>query len=334
MQTPPDPCFVVDLTISSRVTQAHGAPLPREDFLTLMWDLLDGTGLLGIHEGTIDATGAFDAGITPSAMVIDAAAGAPDRDWVAACDTTTAALWFGDERGARAAAALLEACEGCSLIGVRREETDDWEALSRAAHGPIDVPGFGTIVPPWVTRSAVASPPSGTTLVIEPGSGFGTGLHATTKLCLAALAGNLPGPSGRALRVLDFGAGSGILAIAAAVRGATAVDAIEVDDRVHAAIRSNAALNQVAERVVVATTLDEPGTSGRYDIILANIVAPVLLAHAAPLSSRLAPAGTLILSGLLAEDVAAVATDYRQRLGREPHVTTLDGWHCLRFTGG
>ena len=51
MQTPPDPCFVVDLTISSRVTPAHGAPLPREDFLALMWDLLDGTGLLGIHEG-------------------------------------------------------------------------------------------------------------------------------------------------------------------------------------------------------------------------------------------------------------------------------------------
>lgn len=334
MTTPSASCFVVDVTISSRVTPAHGDPLPRDDFLALLWEVLDGTGLLGIHEGTIDAAGAFEAGITPSAMVIDAAAGAPDRDWVAASDTTTAALWFGDQEGARTAATLLETFEGCTRIGVRREESHDWEAVSRAAHGAIDIPGFGTIVPPWAPRAAAGSPLPGTTLVIDPGSGFGTGLHATTQLCLAALAGDLPGPSGRRPRVLDFGAGSGILAIAAAVRGAAAVDAVEVDARVHAAIHANAALNLVADRVKVATTLDEPGSSGPYDIIVANIVAPVLLTHAASLSSRLASAGTLILSGLLAEDVTAVAEDYRRRLGSDPHLTTLDGWHCLRFTRG
>lgn len=334
MTTPQETCFVVDFTIANRVISADGDPLPREDFLAMIWDVLEGTGLLGIHEGTIDAADAFEAGITPSVMVIDAAAGASDRDWVAACDTTTAALWFGDRLGARAAASLLAAFEGCTVIGVRREETHDWEAISRAAHGPIDIPGFGTIVPPWATRPAAVSPPPGTTLVIDPGSGFGTGLHATTKLCLAALAENLPVPSGRAPRVLDFGAGSGILAIAAAVRASAIVDAVEVDARVHAAIHANATLNQVAERVAVATTLAEPATSGPYDIILANIVAPVLLAHAASLCSRLGSAGTLILSGLLAEDMTAVAENYRQRLGREPHVTTLDGWQCLRFTRG
>ena len=105
MKTPTDPCWVVDVTIAGRVALHPGEALSRDDFLLLVWDVLDGTGLCGVHEGSLDADEAFAAGITSSACVLDAAAGDPDRDWVAARDTITAAFWFADESGARAAAA-------------------------------------------------------------------------------------------------------------------------------------------------------------------------------------------------------------------------------------
>ena len=326
MPTPPDPCWIVAVTIARRVAIDPAEPLSRDDFLPLLWELLDGTGLAGIHEGSLDAVEAFAAGITTSDMVLDAAAGDPDRDWVAACDTITAELWFADEPGARAAAAILAGLTGCDVVGVRHEEPHDWEAESRAGHGPIDIPGFGTILPPWETLGE-RLPDAGTTLIIDPGSGFGTGLHPTTKLCLAALGTGRSPPQ----RVLDFGAGSGILAIAAALRGALVVDAVEIDPLVHAAIGHNAALNGVADRVRVSATLDELPADSPHDLILANIVAPVLRAHVDALCRRLTPGGRIVLCGLLDADVPEITALYSRQFSAEPIMTGLDGWHCLVF---
>jgi len=326
MPTPSDPCWIVAVTIAARVTMDGSGPVPRDEFLPLLWELLDGTELAGIHEGSLDATEAFASGITPSALVVDTAAADPARDWVAARDTITAELWFPDERGAREATAILAGFTGCAVLGVRHEEPHDWEAESRAAHGPIVVPGFGTIVPPWQPTPR-SPPPDGTILVIDPGMGFGTGLHPTTRLCLAALGAGRSPPR----RVLDFGAGSGILGIAAALRGAPAVDAVEIDPLVHAAIAHNAALNGVAERVVIACGLPPADAGARYDLVLANIVAPVLLDHAAALADRLAPGGRLVLSGLLTADLPGVVTAYSRHVPAAPITTALDGWHCLVF---
>lgn len=325
MPTPPDPCWLVDVAITAGVALDPAEPSPRDEFVALLWELLDGTGLAGIHEGTVDAEEAFTSGIVASPLVLDTAAGDPRRDWVGAMDRTTATLWFGDQRGARDAAAILAGVSGCEVLGVRREESRDWERESRAGHGPIVIPGFGTIVPPWDNDSG--DPRSGTTVVIDPGPGFGTGLHPTTRLCLAAVAAGPSVPD----RVLDYGAGSGILGIAAALRGARAVDAVEIDPRVHEAIRRNGDLNGVAGRLAVSTHPPPNDTGAPYGLVLANIVAPVLLEHAAELVARVAPGGRLVLSGVRAEDVAAVVDRYRHHLHGAPVITDLDGWYCLVF---
>jgi ribosomal protein L11 methyltransferase len=334
MKTPTDPCWVVDVTIAGEVALLPGEGLSRDDFLLLVWELLDGTGLCGVHEGSLDVEEAFAAGLTTSAMVLDAAAGDPDRDWVAARDTITAAFWFGDEAGARAAATILAPLDGCQVGAIRREETHDWEAEFRASHGPIDVPGFGRIVPPWETKPHDPASHGRATLVIDPGTGFGTGLHPTTRLCLAALARGTPGDPGAQGSVLDFGAGSGILGIAAALQGARAVEAVESDTRVHDAIRHNAALNAVADRIRVSATLDHVPVAPLLNLIVANIVAPVLRAHADELCRRMAPGGRIVLSGLLSADVPEVATLYRRHFSTEPFTTELDGWHALEFRAG
>lgn len=137
-------------------------------------------------------------------------------------------------------------------------------------------------------------------------------------------------------RVLDVGAGSGILGIAAAVLGAGHVDAVEIDPLVHDAIRGNARRNGVAERMMVSAAMPA-GAGLAYPLVFANIVAEVLLAEAAAVCSRLRrgapaePAGCLILSGLLDADVAAVTECYQRHLGVEPTHSSRGDWHCLRF---
>ena len=318
-----DPVWVVNALVADTVALPAGETLPREAFFEAAWDLLDGTGLSGIHEGSIDVGEAFAAGLADSALVLDAAA-APNRDWVAGRALSDAAFWFGDESGAHAAAARLAACVGCAVVAIRREEPRDWIAESRAAHAPLPVPGFGTVVAPWHDARDAEG---GTTLVVDPGSGFGTGGHPTTRLCLAAIATLAPAPPGPGARVLDFGAGSGILAIAAALRGAARVTAVEIDRRVHDAIRRNADLNGVADRIDVVDRLDD--VAGDFDLVVANIVAPVLVAAAEPLATRLRPGGHVVLSGLRDGDLPGLRAAYRAAGFVEVAADADDGWNCL-----
>ncbi|NCY02094.1 MAG: hypothetical protein EBX36_04080 [Planctomycetia bacterium] len=205
------------------------------------------------------------------------------------------------------------------------------------ASSPSVVPGFGTVRPAWEEGEAGTTGPDGeprtTTLFIDPGIGFGTGEHATTRLCLEALAA-WHDAGGGLDRVLDFGAGSGILGIAAALRGASHVAAIEIDTRVHEAIRANARRNGVHGTLRVATHLED--VPAACDLVIANIVAAVLLEHADPLCRLVrrpaASAGGLILSGLRDTDVAAVREAFSRRLDASPRHAARDGWHCLLFT--
>lgn len=331
---PPDraPIWVLDAIVARDVVLPEGDPLTRPAFLETAWELLDGSGLLGIHEGSIDVGDAFAAGLTDSPLVIDEAA-APPRDWVAGRALADVEFWFTSPQGARGAATRLASVVGCALVGIRREEHRDWVAESRATIGPVAVPGFGTILPPWHADDGgvtVGQPDSvGISVVIDPGVGFGTGMHPSTRLCLSAIAS--ASESTRGGRVLDFGAGSGILAIAAALLGAARVDAVEVDGRVHDAIRRNAGLNRVSERLEVHTSLpDEP--LARHDLVVANIVSAVLLAHAEALVARVRCGGTLVLSGLLAADLPAVTARYEALGAPRPATTVEDGWYALLFS--
>lgn len=183
-------------------------------------------------------------------------------------------------------------------------------------------------IPPWwhICAAGDPEPREGVGIRLEPGVGFGDGTHETTQLCLQAIAA-LPRRS--PWNLLDFGAGSGILAIAAAKLGAT-VDAVEIDTDALAHADRNARLNAVADRIHLARTLD--GLPGPYDVIVANILRPVLLAFAADLVARLRPDGALVLSGLVSTDVPEIVARYSAALdGRRPTVHARHEWRAVVF---
>lgn len=171
---------------------------------------------------------------------------------------------------------------------------------------------------------------------LDPGMAFGTGLHATTRLCMVALEGLVqPGD-----RVLDVGTGSGILAIAAARLGAGAVSAVDVDPICVQVTAENAALNGVADRVSAALgTLDTGGAprvplvqETGYDLVLANILAEVIIDMAHDLLRVVRSGGRLVVSGILAEKAADVA-DALAHEGLHLDEQLLDnGWAALIAT--
>jgi ribosomal protein L11 methyltransferase len=319
--------WVVESVVADRLILPDGAAVGRDEFHGWLWE--QAQGLLGVNEGTMTAVDAAAQGLVASSLVIDAAAAPADRDWVARRPVASVEWWFADEAAARAAAALVANVGGCEIHGIRADDSADHDATSRAAFGPIEVPEFGVVQPAWEQGAAGVAPDGRATIFIEPGLGFGTGLHETTQLCLAAVSAWHRGGT-RLDRVLDFGSGSGILGIAAAVLGAARVDAVEIDHHVHPAILANASRNGVAKRVVVTTDL--PAESAPYDLVVANIVAPVLVEHAEALCRRVrAGHGCLVLSGLLADESPLVADRYTTELGCTPLVRERGDWRCLVF---
>ena len=170
----------------------------------------------------------------------------------------------------------------------RRVDDKDWLESWKAEFVPIRIGAF-LVRPTW--SEAVAG--DSVELVLDPGMAFGTGLHPTTQQCLEALSMlPLEGKS-----VLDVGTGSGILAIAAAKRGASPVVAVDTDSLAVGAARENAVRNGVAIPVGEGSAADVPG---RFDFVIANIVSPVLQRIAPDLAARLSGGGTLLVAGISA----------------------------------
>jgi ribosomal protein L11 methyltransferase len=321
------PPWIVAVSIDTVVTLPSEGVVTRDDFHEWLWARAD--GLLGIDEGSVTVEDAAARGLTPTRMVIDVAMPPPDRDWVADLSVAEVEWWFHDEASARAAAELVADVRGCRVRGIRADVPIDAGEAWRASFRPIAVPGFGMVMPAWEEGSAGVTVDGGARIFIEPGVGFGTGLHETTQMCLAALAGRHR-RGGRLDRVLDYGSGSGILGIAAAVLGAGWVDAVEIDTAVHGALRTNAHRNGVDPRLHLTAGL--PSESEPYDIVVANIVASVLVKHADALCARTARhGGELVLSGLLADEVPAVADRYTALVGSRPHIQKRGPWRCLSF---
>lgn len=174
----------------------------------------------------------------------------------------------------------------------------DWVRRTQAQFAPLDLRRL------WIGASWHAAPAGKTIVRLDPGLAFGTGSHPSTRLMLDFIEAHVKGGE----RVLDYGCGSGILAIAAAKLGARSVDAVDLDTQAVEATRENAARNGVGVRALSPDELP-PGT---YDLVLSNILAQPLIVLAPLLASRIAAGGRLALAGLLggqADEVAAAYSD-------------------------
>ena len=180
----------------------------------------------------------------------------------------------------------------------------DWLARFREGFRPFRAAGF-TVSPAWQTGGARSESPD--QLTVDPGRAFGTGTHESTRLCLGLLRElSARAPLGR---VLDLGAGSGILGIAAARLGARAVTAVDLDPEAVASARHHARLNEVDLRVVRAD-LAAALRPGAFDLVVANLSAALLRERRDEILAL--EASTLVLSGLLVTDAPTVQDAYRR----------------------
>ena len=202
-------------------------------------------------------------------------------------------------------------------------DAEDWAARSQASLTAIRV-GALIVAPPWDMPKASDLRGASTVVVIEPSTGFGTGHHATTRLCLAALQRTaLDGAS-----VLDVGTGSGILAIAASRLGASAVLAIDDDsDAIDSATR-NVRLNQEAHVELRMADIQSADLESR-SLVVANLTGALLLRVAPRLRALATPSGQLIVSGYLTSEEADVLAAFNPCLLAER--TSEEEWACARL---
>ncbi len=320
------PTYLFTVSVPYR-PQIAGRAVNREDFYSWVWSQFSSRGLLGIHEGTVLTEQASRDGFESESWTVDSGEAPRERDWIGTQSFESAAFYFESEKQAQAVAKDLAAQTGLKPGLIKIQKAQDWDAEWKASFRGVSVSPFWEVRPPWVDEPVAQDKKL---LKLNPGAGFGTGTHETTQLCLKAM-GELSEKKPLAgLRVLDFGSGSGILSIGAALLGAE-VDAVEIDPLANENASENAKLNGIENRISISPDL--PEASCRYDLVIANILRPVLVEFAPRLTSHLAPGGTLILSGLIERDVAEVSTVYGALLAGSgsPRVEALNEWRALIF---
>ena len=192
----------------------------------------------------------------------------------------------------------------------------DWVKLTQSQFDPIHVSERLWITPTWHEAPTDGS----INIELDPGLAFGTGSHPTTFLCLRWLDANMP----QGAAVLDYGCGSGILAITAAKLGAGKVVGVDIDKQAIRASHDNAAQNQVNIEVY----LPDEQPEGQFDVVVANILANPLRMFGQMLAGRVKTDGQIVLSGILAEQVEEISALYQQWFDMKP-ATIQDGWACL-----
>ena len=209
---------------------------------------------------------------------------------------------FHEQAQAQSALQLLQVQDffvGCELLGIEHVPEQDWVRLTQSQFAPVEITPDFWIVPTW------HEPPAQARVVIrlDPGLAFGTGTHPTTRMCLRWIARHEDNVA--LSRVLDYGCGSGILAVGAAKFGAKDIDAVDIDTAAVDATDLNAQANQVTLRAGLPELV-----SGTYQTVLANILATPLRVLAPLLWSRVAEGGHLVLAGILARQADELKAAY------------------------
>jgi ribosomal protein L11 methyltransferase len=277
-----------------------------EDRVDVLSDALDALDALSVSVEDADAQ-------TPAEQALFGEPGMPPpkEGW----QRSKVVALFAQEVQANDALALLELqdfFEDCEVFGIQTLEDQDWVRLTQSQFAPVEVTSDFWIVPTW------HEPPSQARQIIrlDPGLAFGTGTHPTTRMCLRWIAQN--GVQNQ--RVLDYGCGSGILAIGAAKYGATAIDAVDIDD---AAVTSTE-LNAQANGVQLTAGLPDKA-KGQYQTVLANILATPLKVLAPLLCAHVAPGGSLVLAGILERQADELKLAYAPWIRLEV-ADTQEGW--------
>jgi ribosomal protein L11 methyltransferase len=288
---------------------------PAADVETLSDDLLE-LGALAVTIEDADAE-------TPDEAPIFGEPGMPASrgDVIRGWQRSVIKALFADDTAATDAATLLLAREGGSEVHVHAMQPvpdQDWVRLTQSQFEPVPVTADFWIVPSWHQPPAAAR----TVMRLDPGLAFGTGTHPTTRMCLRWIAAH----ADRTVpwqRVLDYGCGSGILAIGAALFGATHIDAVDIDPAAVTSSTTNALANGVTLRAGLPDL-----ASGEYPVVLANILAAPLKVLAPLLCGHVAPGGALVLAGLLERQIDELCAAYA------PWITLVvsdreDGWAML-----
>ena len=225
---------------------------------------------------------------------------------------------FPDAEAAREAARLLalqDFFDGCEVQAIAPVADQDWVRLTQSQFEPVPITPEFWIVPTWHQVPAQARQ----VIRLDPGLAFGTGTHPTTRMCLRWIAAHPPAGQ----RVLDYGCGSGILAIGAALHGAAQVDAVDIDEAAVQSTQDNAAANGVR---LVAGLPDR--AQGAYDTVLANILATPLKVLAPLLAGHVGAGGALVLAGVLERQTEELQAAYRPYLALRV-ADAEDGWVLL-----
>ncbi|HSI48332.1 MAG TPA: 50S ribosomal protein L11 methyltransferase [Ideonella sp.] len=240
---------------------------------------------------------------------------APKPGW----DRSTLKALFETEDLAVQASTLLLAQDWASDLGVKslgEVPEQDWVRLTQSQFEPVEITPAFWIVPSWHEPPAAAS----RVIRLDPGLAFGTGTHPTTRMCLRWIAQHAPALSAGWDRVLDYGCGSGILAIGAALHGAKQVDAVDIDPAAVTSSEHNAAANGVTLRCGLPEL-----AQGEYPLVLANILATPLKLLAPLLSAHLAPGAHLVLAGILDRQAVELQAAYAPWVKLEV-LDQDDGW--------
>jgi ribosomal protein L11 methyltransferase len=283
-----------------------------EDRVEVLSDALDALEALSVSVEDADAQ-------TPAEQALFGEPGmpAPKDGWLRSRMTAL----FQDESGAREAAQLLSAqdfFEGCHIVAVVAVVEQDWVRLTQSQFTPVDITPDFWIVPTW------HEPPTQARQIIrlDPGLAFGTGTHPTTRMCLRWIAAHTLNGQ----RVLDYGCGSGILAIGAAKFGAQKIDAVDIDPAAVEATLMNAQSNHVRLNAGLPDL-----AQGVYNTVLANILASPLKVLAPLLCDHVAAGGALVLAGILERQADELQRAYAPYIDLQVS-DTQEGWILMTAT--